>query len=95
MSETGAPARAWSFGTGSPAESHGRVLDRYGIVSEADLRQGAIRQAEHVAHQAPAPTVVPLPRTSDPELELGHSSDRKTRGGPRRPPRLPGKDGEP
>jgi hypothetical protein len=37
------------------------VFDRYNIVSEGDLSQAAIRYAEYVAHQAPAPTVVPLP----------------------------------
>ena len=52
-----------------------RVFDRYDIVSEAALRQAAIRQAEYVAHQAPAPTVVPLPGTSDPELGLGQNSE--------------------
>jgi hypothetical protein len=33
------------------------VFDRRNIVSEADLRPAAIRHAEYVAHQAPAPTV--------------------------------------
>ena len=42
------------------------VFDGYNIVSEADLRQAAIRHAEYGAHQAPTPTVVPLPGLARP-----------------------------